>query len=82
MTYWATPLADHDDHHVPTLPDVSVPPREEASRIGPGASANHLGVGENLGELGSVSRQEIRMPLLDVAFPFLGQLDLTAKPRT
>jgi len=79
---WTTPFAYDDDHHVPTLPDVSVPPREEAGRIGPGASADHFGVGENLGELVSVCRQEIRMRFFDVAFPFLGQLDLAAKPRT
>ena len=40
-----------------------------------------VAVGENLHQLVPVSRQEIGMPLLDVMFPFLGQLDLAAKPR-
>ena len=77
----ATLLTEHDDYDVPALAQVSVPPREQVGGGHASTPANHVRVYDDLRQLVPVSRQEIRMPILDVAFPFDGQLDVSTKPR-
>src|SRR5437879_5414300 len=62
---------EHDDYDVPALGQVSVPPREEVGGGHASTPANHVRVCDDLRQLVPVSRQEIRMPILDVAFPFV-----------
>jgi len=73
-------FAEHDDNHVPTLANVSVPPREESSGARPNAPPNQIRVGENLRQPGSMLRQEIWMPLPDVFLALGGQLNVSAEP--
>jgi hypothetical protein len=42
---------------------------------------DHIGIHKHLGNLVAMSRQQFRVCLFDVAFPFLGQFDHGPEPR-
>ncbi|MBI1958630.1 MAG: hypothetical protein HYY95_01830 [Candidatus Rokubacteria bacterium] len=66
---------------MPTLPDASVPPGEQAGGGCADAPADGIGIGENLRQLVAMSRQEVGVPLLDVTFSLFAQLDAALEPR-
>ena len=58
------------------LADVSVPPGEQEDRRRPYAAPDDVRVGEDFRELDAVTRQQIRVTMLDVKLAFTCQLYL------
>lgn len=67
MPFGVTRFADDDHHHVPALPDVSVPSGEEVDVGRANTSPDGIGAGEHLCQLVPVSWQQVGMVSLDVA---------------
>jgi hypothetical protein len=63
---------------MPAPPNVTVPPRQQASGSRPRASANEIGVRNDLRQFGAVSRQKIGMTIGDMAFALWSQFDVDA----
>ena len=79
MTFSRAHLIDYNDHHVPTQPNIIVPPREQPGTSEPDAPADLIGLGEGFCNALPVLWKKIGMPVRDVPFPFLCQLNLALR---